>query len=998
MSPELEAQRAKGAEPGPAPEHARFALFDAVLRWLERIAADSVLVVVLDDLHWADAESLLLAAFVAAEISHTRILLIGMYRDHDVRTRSTSLRSQLSEIARVARPLPLVGLDRKEVEELVFAAADDVPALEVGQMHQASGGNPFFLNEIVSLFTREGARNDSVFRVPEGVRETLLRRLDVLSPQQREVLDAAAVVGQEFASPVVAAVLEKSPECIRDLLDVPAQLGLLGNDSRTLLNHHFAHALMRETLLAELPAATLAQLHRRTADALTALHSEDLSPVLGRIAGHLLSTGDPTSLSEGIDRSIEAARQARRTLGYEEAASYYERALGTLSSIGGAPNIRLPILLEHGEAQACSGDLDGCRATFLEAAQAARLKGEAQFLARAALGYGTGRNQAGFVDSTLTALLEEALEALGDSEPVLRSMLLGRLSTAIYFSAPVQRRLQISQESMVLARDCSDSDPAAFATALVHHHNVLRGPGTLDERLAVANEAIEAAIEGRVIEVQCEARMAKVLDLFDSGNLAGVESELEAVERIAAERRLAHTRWHALVTRATLAFRAGRFEEAESIATAALEVPFAGKTRDAFHFYAGQVFNIRRFQGRVAEFLPALRELVEGGSVLHVWRCALAMGCAEAGELAEARKHFEVLVAQRFSDVPRDISWLSSLAMLAEVCEIFGDSRRASWLYDLLEPEADRHVIVGTQVTYLGPVRTYLGRLAILCGDFEAACQHLELALSGCEAMGAPAERARAEAALADALEARGQAGDQARAQALRQAAQETATSLGMRPAFVTRKHPEVKAGLTPAAKTQEIPAPVPSKQSRTARLHRQGEIWELACEQETTRLKHVKGLTFLQILLLSPAREFHALDLARELVSAAAEPRDADSGAMLDQQAVEAYRDRLRELRADIDEAEASADLGHAELARAEKEAIETELARALGLGGRVRRSGSDAERARQNVTRAINAVLRKIEADCPLVGRHLKNCVRTGVYCAYTPDPSFPVGWTTE
>ncbi|MFT4572422.1 MAG: hypothetical protein ACI8TX_003130 [Hyphomicrobiaceae bacterium] len=215
------------------------------------------------------------------------------------------------------------------------------------------------------------------------------------------------------------------------------------------------------------------------------------------------------------------------------------------------------------------------------------------------------------------------------------------------------------------------------------------------------------------------------------------------------------------------------------------------------------------------------------------------------------------------------------------------------------------------------------------------------------------------------------------------------------------RNDSEKREGVTdhvPQAEAVGASATVGSSESRTARLRRQGEVWELECEQETTRLKHIKGLRFLEILVSNPAREFHALGLSRELVSADTVVRDADSGAMLDPQAIAAYRDRLRELRVDIEEADDSGDLGHAELARAKKEAIETELTRALGLGNRVRRSGSDAERARQSVYRASNAALRRIEAECPLVGRHLKNCVRTGIYCAYTPDPGYRVQWTTE
>jgi non-specific serine/threonine protein kinase len=179
--------------------------------------------------------------------------------------------------------------------------------------------------------------------------------------------------------------------------------------------------------------------------------------------------------------------------------------------------------------------------------------------------------------------------------------------------------------------------------------------------------------------------------------------------------------------------------------------------------------------------------------------------------------------------------------------------------------------------------------------------------------------------------------------------------------------------------------------QPRTASLHREGDVWTLACGDELTRIKDTKGVAYLAELLRHPGREFHALDLGGQ-----DEARGGDAGEMLDADARRAYKRRLEELREELSEAEEFNDRGRIERLREEMEMLAGELTRASGLGGRVRKAGSDAERARLNVTRAVRATIKKILADCPILGGHLDRSVQTGIFCAYEPDPAFPLQWT--
>jgi hypothetical protein len=180
--------------------------------------------------------------------------------------------------------------------------------------------------------------------------------------------------------------------------------------------------------------------------------------------------------------------------------------------------------------------------------------------------------------------------------------------------------------------------------------------------------------------------------------------------------------------------------------------------------------------------------------------------------------------------------------------------------------------------------------------------------------------------------------------------------------------------------------------QSR-AILHREGEVWLFAHGDESVRLRDMKGVHYLAKLLREPGRDLHALDV----VGADVAP-DADAGELADPEARRAYRVRLGDLRADLEEAEALNDVGRAEHLRGEIEALASELGRVVGLGGRPRRAGSMAERARLNATRALRKVIERVEADCPQLEHHLSASVQTGSVCCYRDDPTFPVTWEVD
>jgi hypothetical protein len=190
--------------------------------------------------------------------------------------------------------------------------------------------------------------------------------------------------------------------------------------------------------------------------------------------------------------------------------------------------------------------------------------------------------------------------------------------------------------------------------------------------------------------------------------------------------------------------------------------------------------------------------------------------------------------------------------------------------------------------------------------------------------------------------------------------------------------------------------------------FRREGEYWTVCYEGVVVRLRDAKGLRHLARLLSDPGREFHAVDLEAADGRSAVGPRGragagelavrpdlGDAGALLDATAKAAYQARLTELGAELEAAEGGNDPARTARARAERDFLVAELARAVGLGGRDRRAASHAERARLNVTRAIRAAMANLARANPSLGRHLAATIRTGRYCSYTPDPRAPIAW---
>ena len=974
------------ADPTDANE-ARFRLFDAIARFLCAVA-DEPLVVVIDDLHWADAESLLLLRFLGPEIRRSRLLVLATCREEEMRD-AGGLPHILGDLVRLADRVPLSGLTAAEIEEYARSSAGTgASSGVVSAIHRASGGNALFVGELVDLLARDGLLAAPAIRVdqltlPAGVRDAVLRRLARLDADARRVLEVAAVAGPEFEVAVVsrAAGLEVG-EAVKRLS--PSLDGrILAYASAIPGRLAFVHDLVGDALRAELAPETKAAFHRSLADAIEAVHAHSIDEVAGEIARHLVEAGPSGDLARAMEHAARAGKRALRLRGYDEAARHYERAVHASRAIDVDPRVRLDLEVRLAAARLAADDDHGARSAAVEAARLARELGDVRRLAQAGATASAARSETGQADHELIELLEEAVRRMDPDDHAGLAFVLPPCSRELYF-VDRARRHALSEAALAHARALGD--PLLLGSALGARHLALWEPGRAEERRELADAELALAEETQDFQLAMHAHAWRIADLLELGEIDAVNDALTRYEALAERRRLPRLSWHVAVARASRAFRLGHLDEAERLATGALSIWRPGPQNNVLQFYAIQLFLIRAEQGRLAELDESLQAMA-AASVVPAWRAALAWLHATLGRRDQARAVLGELVARGIDMLPLDGNWVPTMIRLAMTCALLEDAALAGDLLPRLAPFSRYNVVIGAGVACLGSVERYVGVLALTTDRIDEAIAHLEAALEANRRGRFHAQVAHVQAELARALR---RSGAEERARALEAEAAASARGLGL-DALLS----DLERGGAPhdrPARTVEAKRGAPPAASALALLQREGDVWTIEHGEEITRVRDMKGVQYLVHLLRHPGREFHALDVVGSDVEEA-EDAGPSAGAGLR----EARRERLADLREELAEAEEFNDLERADRLRGEMEELAEELSRATGLGGtsRSRRAGSIAERARLNATRAIRKVIARIETDCPRLGRHLSSSVQTGRICTYREDPTFPVTW---
>ena len=773
--------------PSLGPEGARFRLFDAVAQFLQNAASGQPLALFLDDLHAADASSLLLLRFVARELRHTRALVLAAYRDTGPPL-TNALSASLGELQRedATRLIPLSGLTEPDVARLVEVFAGVAPPEDlVAEIYRESEGNPLFIGELLrSLASSDQladvGRDDLVgLGVPQGLRSVIASRLRHLSDPCREALVVAAVLGREFGLAALSRLSDLGQEELLDVLDEAIAARVVREVPGVRGHFRFSHARIRDTLYDQLSSARRMELHQLTARELEELYAAKLDAHLAELAHHAFLAGPRGDPDKAIEFAHRAGDRAMRLLAYEEAIRLYEIALSTLDHQQ-APDVDrvCDVLLALGDARARAGDLAQAKETFLEAAELARTSGSSGTLAKAALGYG-GRfvwGRAGN-DRRLVALLEEALAAVGESDTPLRARLLARLGGALRDAPDRDERTRASGLAVTVARRTNDSETLAYA--LDGRYAAIWAPENSEERLAIADEIIELAEKTGEPERAIQGHHYRLIALLERGEMTAARADFEAQARMAHELGQPAQLWYVAVTNAMQALFEGRFDEAERLIDDALARGQAAESRAAVFAHRLQLFALRREQGRLVELEDILKRTIGEYPAHPMLRCVLANLYGSLARTADARRAFLELAHDNFAGLPRDNNWLFGMSLLAETCVALRDSTRASALYELLHPFAPGNAITAPEVSS-GSVSRYLALLAATTARFADAERHFDEAIEANLAMGAQPWVARSQHDYACMLLRRRMRGDRKKAAELLFAADQTSRDLGM--------------------------------------------------------------------------------------------------------------------------------------------------------------------------------------------------------------------------
>jgi hypothetical protein len=912
------------------PEFVAAATVDAI----RSAARQQPLLLVMEDLHWADPTSLVVLRLLVDAVPGLPVMVLLTCRD-DRAEAPEQIRGLLADLPTGVRRVPLSPIDRAAVADLARrVSGQPLSDQDVAEVHRRTGGNPFFVHEVARLLVthREATR----LVVPPGVHEVLRRRLARLPQPCVGALAVAAIVaeasGDVVDADLLAAALGVDEAAAVPLLDCAVTAGLLDPDPADPARHRFRHTLVREVLVHDLPAAERGRLHALVAETLESRPAD--GALVTRITHHWCRASGARAAERAAGWSLRAAREAMSQSGFEAAALHFARALEHPSTD------RAAVSVEYGEALQLGGDVAAARAVLLRAAREARQPAD---LARAALALGGG--VAGFEvaahDDEQTALLRRADADLPHDEPALRAAVRARLSVALAGTVPDTVRVDLAEQATATARRVGDQEIETAAQAA--YCDAVAGPDFVSQRVVAATRMLELSSDrsGTDVRRRAGALLAHRLLLvarLEQGDLVAADEQARAYEHLVARSGVARYRWLPEIWRGMRALLQGDPDRALRHADSAGEI---GRAADSLNARL-MAFTVRMQahldRGTPEQFVDEIDAvLTEIGprGMPPMYYATPARALLAAGDAGHARAALRTFHAGTDTTMPRDAEWLECHWALVDIALTLDDRRTAEVLYAALRPYESLWAVDGLGAAVFGVVAEQLGRLAERLGRCDDAARHLHTA-------------------------------------------RETYLRQGV-PALIAR-----------VAAVGDLPAPA---DSRSGLLRRDGRVWVIEWHGRRSTVPDSKGVRDLAVLLVRPGQAMPVLELVAAAGGPPAAIAGADLGPLIDDTARRAYRRRLSELDRDIDEADSAADLGRLERLRSERSLLVGQLTAAFGLGGRARIAGDPVERARKAVTMRLRAAISAIgEADDALA-RHLRNTVRTGRLCGYEPES--PVTW---
>jgi DNA-binding SARP family transcriptional activator len=708
----------EAADPG-----ARFRAWEKIARKVRDLAATDQVLLVLEDLHWADVSSLGALRVLVESMDRERLLVLTTRRSHP---EPTGLLADLAEAAarRHGVRIDLTGLDRLEAATLAEQVAGNRPSRsEAEALRERTDGNPFFVVEFARLAGRRGdlGRLLNEENPPTAVTDVLGRRIDRLPEDTVGVLRTAAVIGREFDLTTLARAAGIDPDDVLDIIDPAQAAGLLVEDG--IDRFTFAHALVVDTLLAGLRPSRRGRVHARVAGALA-----DGSGQETELARHWLAAG-PSYAAQAWRAAAAAARQTAQLHDHQRSAELLEAAVSLLDRDDSATlRDRYDVLLALVDAYRWTAMGPQLVATAEQAIAVAEAIGDVTLLARAAISTTHGvlwqSGSYGEVHGGVIGALERCLAELPADDVTNRCRVLLGLAIELYYASPYERRAGLVAEALALAE--AADDPVLQLEAHQAACIALWSPRNATERLAHAEAghalALRLGDERAAVVTGC----LRCVQYSETGRPTDMWAEYAGVRAEAERLRLPF----GLIVLDVLVLpwlaMAGRFEECGELLAGIERLDAQMSLEQAGDAVASAMLSLARWQGRTGDVVPIFQEMAAGPYPVNASVAAMMW---HAGREDEARAWLGTHPPELDHD-----NWFSSLAWAhcAEVALFTGDVDLGTRVAALLEPFVGESVRCGSAVAS-GPVDLYLALALAAAGDDRAATRHADRAAELCK-------------------------------------------------------------------------------------------------------------------------------------------------------------------------------------------------------------------------------------------------------------------------
>jgi DNA-binding CsgD family transcriptional regulator len=763
-------------------------LTDALLAAAEDLKG---LVVVIEDLHDADEMSLALIRQVAIEAAHSWLLVIGTHRDAATR-QATGFVETLADLAhsRATRGVPLAPLTAPDVTRYLAPVPEGAALASL--VHERTGGLPLLVSAMARQLSQAGGATGRHERLPPlppaDLRLIVAGMLSGLTPEARDTVAAAAALGDDLDPGLLADVSDVLPAAVPGHLAALTRIGLLTVTGDASPRYRFAHALVRDGVVAE-STTVAATLHRRAALALQRRVGADPAHA-ARIAVHWQRATEDDDDIEALRATVKwtraAAAHALSALAFEEAARLLEQAVDALARTGAEHAERAEILIELATAEYFASGISQCSRHCREAADAADAAARPDLLTAAALVLRGVADPAAAIRTA--ALCDRALSALEvatdapDTDPatpgnVARARLLARKACLEVESIQPADARQASAEALRLAE--AYGDPIALIDAIRARAGALDRPEDVGERLRMGGLAIDTGLSPGDRMIAVLGHTWRIDAGYQLVNLTTVDGEIAQLGEMPTTTHHPLAHWYYLRVLAARAALSGRFDLAHSRSAEAGQVavrmgdPFAAAVSVCFAAVLGLMRGDPHeipgdYQATFAAIGPV--PVVEATHAL----CLYLNG--ENDEALAKYEHLRLLLREPVTEVRGSVM----LQMLTELVEAFDDGEAAAWAHKRWLPWASAAGLPGSSITFCpGSCARAVGRMAAVLGRLDDAIDALRTASEVNLRLDARPWLTHTWLTLADVLRRRAGAGDHAEATRLAKRAAAEAQRLG---------------------------------------------------------------------------------------------------------------------------------------------------------------------------------------------------------------------------